>query len=255
MLRALSMAVALIALPAVAQAQTIAALVGDNDIVHIDAKTWTAVKTVKITGLPSPVAGIDVRPSDGMLYALSTDGTVATINVETGAATIKSKLDTMLKAGTSATVDFNPVADRLRIMGSDGMSLRANVDDGKVAVDGNLKFKEGDANASRAATIAAGAYVNSVKAAKETTLYDIDLSGAYARQAPPNDGILNTLGKTGLSGPIAFDIATSADGTNTGWAIANGRAFRIDLATGTATEAGTIKQLDRAVRDLAVLAN
>lgn len=255
MLRAISIALALTTLPVIAQAQTIAALVGDNEIVHIDVKTWTATKTVKISGLPSPVAGIDVRPSDGMLYALANDGTVATINVATGAATVKSKLDTMLKAGTTATVDFNPVADRLRIMGSDGMSLRANVDDGKVAVDGSLKFKEGDANAARPATIAAGAYVNSVKGAKETTLYDIDISGAYARQAPPNDGILNTLGTTGLTGPIAFDIATAADGSNTGWAIANGRAYRVDLATGKAMEVSSIKQLTRAVRDLAVLPN
>src|SRR2546430_13424484 len=36
--------------------------------------------------------------------------------------------------GVTVTVDFNPVADRLRVMGSDGTSLRVNVDDGKATV-------------------------------------------------------------------------------------------------------------------------
>jgi hypothetical protein len=55
-----------------------------------------------------------------------------------GKATKKSKLETMLPAGTSATVDFNPVADRLRIIGSDGTSLRVNVDDGEAIKDGSM---------------------------------------------------------------------------------------------------------------------
>jgi len=43
-----------------------------------------------------------------------------------------------------ATVDFNPVADRLRVMGSDGTNLRVNVEDGKAIVDGSHKYKEGE---------------------------------------------------------------------------------------------------------------
>ena len=62
---------------------------------------------------------------------------------------MKSKLSETLKPGVTATVDFNPVADRLRLMGSDGTSLRVNVDDGKGTVDGSHKFKEGDANAGK----------------------------------------------------------------------------------------------------------
>jgi Domain of unknown function (DUF4394) len=62
---------------------------------------------------------------------------------------MKSKMSETLKSGVTATIDFNPVADRLRAMGSDGTSLRVNVDDGKVTVDGSHKYKEGDANAAR----------------------------------------------------------------------------------------------------------
>ena len=74
---------------------------------------------------------------------------------------MKSKMSETLKPGVIATVDFNPVADRLRVMGSDGTSLRVNVDDGKATVDGSHKYKDGDANAGKTPKVVAGAYTNS----------------------------------------------------------------------------------------------
>src|SRR6266511_5155859 len=115
----------------------------------------------------------------------------------------------MLKPGVGTTVDFNPVADRLRVMGSDGTILRVNVDDGKATVDGSHKYKEGDANAGKTPKVVAGAYINSAKGAKATSLYNIDAAtGALVAQAPPNDGVLNTVGSLGMavSGPVAFNI-------------------------------------------------
>ena len=58
-----------------------------------------------------------------MLYGLVADGTVVTIDPASGKATEKSKLDAMMPSGMMATVDFNPVADRLRVIGSDGTNL------------------------------------------------------------------------------------------------------------------------------------
>lgn len=148
-----------------------------------------------------------------MLYAVISDGSVVTIDPMSGKATAKSKLDTTLAAGTAATVDFNPVADRLRIIGSDGTNLRANVDDGKVMKDGQLKFAETDTMKGKAPKVVAGAYTNSYKGTKETALFDIDASGALLKQAPPNDGILNTVGMLGMSGEaIAFDILSDGQG-------------------------------------------
>ena len=83
-----------------------------------------------------------------------------------GKATTKSKLDTTLAKGVVATVDFNPAADRLRVMGSDGMNLRANVDDGKVTKDGDHKYAEADMHKGEKPNIVAGAYTNSVKGRK-----------------------------------------------------------------------------------------
>lgn len=247
-------AASLTILAGAAQAQTVAALVGDDMLQHIDAKTWTVSKSVKIEGIPGRIAGIDVRPADGMLYALGADGTVATVDPMTGKATVRSKLETMVKAGSMVTVDFNPVADRLRVIGSDGMNLRANVDDGKVVTDGAIKFKDGDMHASKTAMIIAGAYTNSVKGSKETALYDIDGSGALVKQAPPNDGVISSLGMTGMKGKVvAFDIAAAADGTNTGWLIDEGMAYTVDLATGKTSQKGKVNGLSGDVRDIAVL--
>jgi hypothetical protein len=140
-----------------AQAAQVAVLTGDNTITIVDPAGKMAAKTWNVSGVTGKLAGIDVRPADGMLYGLLEDGTVVTIDTATGKATMKSKLDVMLGKGVMATVDFNPVADRLRVIGSDGMNLRANVDDGKVTTDKPLNFAEADANKGRSAKIAAGA--------------------------------------------------------------------------------------------------
>lgn len=237
-----------------AQAQTVAALVGDDTLVHVDVAAKKAVKTVKITGISGRVLGIDVRPADGMLYAVVSDGAVVTVDPATGKATAKSKLDTMLGAGVAATVDFNPVADRLRIIGSDGMNLRANVDDGKVTKDGTLKFADADAMKGKTPKVVAGAYTNAMKGAKETALFDVDASGALLKQAPPNDGVLNTVGMLGVSGEVvAFDIASDGKGGNDAWAMVGDTLHRVDLTTGKATPEVKIEGVTGAVRDIAIL--
>jgi len=240
-----------VALPAAAG--TLVGLVDGKSLVLIDSDSKKVTKTVAISGAPALV-GIDQRPADGMLYGLAADGTVFTIDVASGKATQKSKLSTMLPMGATATVDFNPVADRLRVIGSDGSNLRANVDDGMVTTDGTLKFAETDANKAEKANIVAGAYTNSFKGAKETTLYDIDGKiGALVRQAPPNDGVLNAIGKLGVtvSGPMAFDILSDGKGGNSAWLLAGGTLHQVDLATGKATAAGKIDGMKGNLTDIA----
>ena len=242
-----------LAFAASAQAAQVAALVGDDTIAMVDTQAKKATKTMKVTGVTGALVGIDVRPADGALYGLSSDGTIYTIAMD-GKATMKSKLESMLPAGVMATVDFNPVADRLRIIGSDGTSLRVNVDDGKVTKDGNLKYSDSDASKGKTPKVVAGAYTNSVKGAKETTLYDIDMTaGALVKQAPPNDGTLNTVGMLGAQvANIAFDI--SSDGAkNEGWAMADGQLWSVDLMSGKATSVGKIEGLTGMVKDIAVM--
>src|SRR5215467_9082503 len=126
----------------------IVGLVDGKSIVTIDPMSRKVASKVDVKGAASILA-IDVRPADGMLYGVAGDGNIVTIDVKTGQATMKSKLSETLKAGVTVTVDFNPVADRMRIITSEGVNLRVNVDDGKATVDGALKYKEGDAQAGK----------------------------------------------------------------------------------------------------------
>jgi Domain of unknown function (DUF4394) len=242
------------ALASPASAATIAALTGDNVIHFVDSATMKNGRNITVKGAPGSIAGIDVRPADGQLYGVSTDGTVVTIDAKTGQATVKVKLETFVKPGIAVVIDFNPLADRLRIIGADGTNLRANVDDGKVVVDGKLKFADTDANKDKAPTVTAGAYSNAFKGSKETALYDIDATlGVYTKQAPPNDGILVTLGQTGIKGQtIAFDIESDGNGNNTGWLVAGDQLMKLDIATGKTTPAGKLP-LKAVVRDIAVM--
>lgn len=241
----------------VAQAETIAALVGDDMIATVDAKAGKVQGMTKIDGLSSKVLGIDVRPADGMLYAVTEDGTVATVDPKTGKATKKATLEMTLPAGVKAVIDFNPVADRLRVMGSDGTNLRANVDDGKVVKDGTLKFAETDANKGASPMVVAGAYTNSMKGAKETGLYNVDAKlGTLVKQAPPNDGVLNTIGSLGVTGKaLALDVKSDGNGGNVAYLMAGDALHTVDLATGKVSKA---RKIDGAasveVRDIAVLA-
>jgi hypothetical protein len=251
------LAVALLAtttLTSAARAETVAALVGDDTIAVVDTAAKKVTKTWKVSGASGRLVGIDVRPADGTLYGLTSDGTIWTIDTSSGKAMRKSTLDMPLPANATITVDFNPVADRLRVIGSDGTNLRVSVDDGKVVRDGNLKFADADMHKGQTPRIVAGAYSNSMKGAKETTLYDIDAGGAFVRQAPPNDGVLNSVGMLGVGADrAAFDIVADGQGGNTGWLLAGGTLHKVDLATGKASQAGKIAGINGAVRDIAVL--
>ena len=159
-----------------------------------------------------------------------------------------------VRAFTHTGHDFNPVADRLRLIGSDGTNLRVNVDDGKVVVDGALKFAETDMHKGEKPNVVAGAYSNSFKGTKETALYDIDMTiGALFKQAPPNDGVLNTIGKFGfkLSGLVAFNIVAGENGMNAAWLAHGGTLYAVDLATGKASETGKFSGLKGTIRDIA----
>ena len=88
--------------------------------------------------------------------------------------------------------------------------------------------------------VVAGAYTNSVKGTKETALYDIDGTiGALVKQAPPNDGILNAIGKLGVKADNVR-VRHLVGRQRQERSLADGRRLRcysVDLATGKATAA------------------
>jgi len=253
--KTLALAGALIASLVASHAASAASIIG-----LVDGKTlvWVDPATKKVTGKAdikgaSNIVGIDVRPADGALYAVSQDGGIYTVDAKTGAATMKSKLSETLKTGVTVTVDFNPVADRLRIITSEGVNLRVNVDDGKAVVDGTLKYKDGDAQAGKTPNVIAGAYTNSSNPKPgATALYDIDAAGHLLTQAPPNDGVLNTVGMLGikLEGPVAFNIVAKGE-DNAAWLVTGNTLYSVDLKTGKATAAGKLEGISGKLTDIA----
>ena len=227
-------------------------LKGDKTLVWFDTDKPSEMKVIEVTGVDR-LHGIDLRPADKKVYGVAGDGTLVTIDLETGAATAGAKLSTMLTTGVKASVDFNPMADRLRIMGSDGTNLRAHPDTGEVTTDGSLAFEAGDPSAETQPNVIATAYINSFGKPEKTAMYDIDASGMFLQQTKPNDGTLKTIGKLGveIGENVGFDVQTTEAGENTAWLASGGGLYRVNIETGVAEKVG--EGLDAELRDLTIL--
>lgn len=230
-------------------------LVGGNTLVMFDTESRAVSGTMEVTGVDG-LAGIDIRPADKMLYGVTLAGEVVTIDTASGAATVKSTLSEKLSSYEGAIVDFNPVADRLRLMGADGTNHRVNVDDGMVTVDGSLAYEAGDMHEGEAPAIVAAAYTNSVGKPEATKMFDIDATiVALIQQVSPNDGTLKAIGKLGVEGgsSYAFDISATADLANTAYLVVDNVLHTVDLDTGAATASGAIEGVDGMISDIAIL--
>ncbi|MGK7869596.1 DUF4394 domain-containing protein [Falsiroseomonas sp. E2-1-a20] len=243
-----------------ADAATLVALTADNALVSFDSETRRAGAPVRVTGTDGRLLGIDQRPQDGKLYGVTERGQIVSIDVANGRATQVSRLNMPFESGGRAVVDFNPVANRLRLMGMSGVNFRVNVDTGEVVRDGQQKYQVGSPQAETTPRITAGAYTNSVAppagapaagqpGAPTTALYTIDtLLGAYNLQAPPNDGVQQVKGMLGMSLPVGvgFDILSDGQGGNMGYVLAHGTLHGIDLANGRLTAMGAVAGLPSA---------
>jgi hypothetical protein len=251
---ALLASVALLA-GAAAQATTLIGLTADNMLVRLDSETRRAQAPVRIQGADGRVIAVDQRPANGRLYGVTERGQIVTLDPATGRATEVSRLNMPFEFGGRAVADFNPVPDRLRLMGMNGTNFRVNVDTGEVARDGTLKHGDGPL-AGTQPRIVAGAYINSVAGATATTLYTLDtLQNALNVQAPPNDGVQAPRARvsTPLPAGVAFDILT--EGTNnTAFLLAGGMLHTLNLADGVVAPRGAVTGLPAAeVIDIAVL--
>ncbi|CAN5381603.1 hypothetical protein BH09PSE6_BH09PSE6_22030 [soil metagenome] len=256
-------------------AASVLGLTTDNRLVGFDPKAPNTLKsTVAITGLQvgEVVVGIDVRASDRLLYALSNSGRVYTVDAITGAATPKGSLTAdatdatapyTALSGTVFGVDFNPVADRLRVISDLGQSLRINVDTGATTTDGEIN------RAAATPRVVAAAYTNSFAGPTATTLFDLEAnSDVLSRQDPPNNGTLVDIGPLGinLDAATGFDIGGGANGLAlAAFAASSGgpaSLYSVSLVSGAATLAlGTTTPASSviggasgpALKDLAIL--
>lgn len=237
---------------------TALALTSDNRLAAFDLRTPnTFTSNTAITGLApgENILGIDFRPRDGMLYGLATGGKLYTIDPATGAATLRATLVADASdatapyaglTGTVTSVDFNPAADRLRVVTSDGQNLRIVVETattGGVTVTAGATTTDGTINrASGPASVAASAYTNSFSGTTSTSLFNLEQNtDQLTLQNPPNNGTLTDIGAlgVGITAPAAFDIG----GGGNGLALAALRAgaagpftlYSVSLTNGAAT--------------------
>ena len=239
------------------QAATLVGLTADNMLLRIDSETRRAWAPMRVTGAEGRLLGIDVRPADGKLYGVTTSGQLVTIDPANGRATQVSRLSEGFESGGRAVVDFNPVADRLRLMGMNGWNFRVNVETGQVTKDGPLKYQAGSPWAETMPRVVAGAYINSVAGAQQTMLYTVDtLTRTLNLQAPPNDGVQQPRGEVapGLPTGVAFDILADGQGGNSAWLLAGGTLHSVDLQSGRATPAGAVAGLPAAAEVIAIAA-
>ena len=239
-----------------AAAASLIALTGDGALVKIEPGSRRASAPIKLGTGQGRVVAIDVRPADMRLYGLTDTGRIVRIDPATGGLEAVSTLDKPVEAGGRVAINFNPAVDRLRIVGMNGANYRINVDTGAVTVDGGLKYAAGTDLAGTQPMVTAASYTNSYAGSKETMLYTVDaMLSQLNLQAPPNDGVQQVKGATGVKLPpgIGFDILADGAGGNTGYVVAAGALHMIDLASGRVTTAGPVARLPTDVLSLAAM--
>jgi len=237
-----------------ASAATLLALGADGQLFKIDSASQKITATMSVSS-PSPLRGIDVRPANGMLYALGGDNQLYTLDLSTGAASKVASLNKQLPGSGQAVIDFNPVADKMRMLAADGTNFRVNVDTGEVTVDGSVAYAADGAYAGKSAQVVAGAYTNSYTGTQATSLYNVDLaSSSLMLQNPPNDGVQQVVGMVadGLKN-AAMDIASDGKGGNTAYLLTGTTLHTVDLASGKPMTLGDVAGLPGNIIDIAVL--
>ncbi len=201
-----------------------------------------------VSGLQGDTAliGIDYRVQNNLLYGVGNAGGIYTLSETNAAATKVSQLTVALE-GTTFGVDFNPAADRLRVISDTGQNLRHDVTLGATTVDLILTYPPAT---TAAAGVTGAAYSNNdLDPNTATTLYDLDTNlNQIVLQSPANNG---TLAATGLltvdAGPSAgFDIYSKVrDGSTVelfGYATlqvgGSYRSYDITLFSGNAEDEG-----------------
>lgn len=244
-LRRLLAAAVLVAAAAPALALDLVGLTDRSQLVLFSDTDLRRTTVVDVTGISAPLIGIDFRPADKRLYAVAANSTIYRIDHRSGAATFVANLSEPFVAAKGAVVDFNPQADRLRLISDDGkLNYRINVDTGAVIKDKPLAYGEKDAGAGKAPSILGGAYINAYAGAPATQLFHVDSArGAWVVQDPPNDGVLGSIAMTGL-GPrpiVGLDILTDARDDYTAYGLTGTATLvEVSVAKGTAKTRGTI---------------
>lgn len=249
---------------------TVTGLTVDQQLVSFSENAPSSLRSAgRVRGLQgdTKLVGIDYRVQNGKLYGVGDRGGVYTVDRHAQAGKV-SQLTVALN-GNDFGVDFNPAANRLRVISNTGQNLRHNIDDPAAplttTVDGVLTNPAVPpaTTPTTALGITGAAYTNNdLNTATATTLFDVDtVNDRVALQSPANAGTLAPTGGLGVNaGPSAgFDIYYApGSGTNQGYAAlqtGGGYGFyRVNLLTGSSHSAGAFPA-NRQVFDIALPLN
>lgn len=245
----LAAAALLTSLVPAARAVPLVGLTSANEIARFDSSTPDQSSRVAITGLAvgDRFVGIDLRPSDNKVYAVSLSNALYTVDVTTGAASFVAALSVpVINSSLGYGIDFNPVADfngasSLRLVSSAGDNFAINAGTGVV---GNTANKI-------AGGYTAVAYANSAPlsgtAPPATQLYYIDSGTDTLAMAPGafNTPTIATVGSLGIDVLRANGFELLANGqafaalnVDAGSSLVTG-LYSIHLGTGAATLIGS----------------
>lgn len=250
--------------------QVVVGLTDDGKLVKFGTGSPGRVRKIgQVQGLSgdTSLVGIDYRVQDRKLYGVGDQGGIYTLSTSSARATKVSQLSVAL-SGNAFGVDFNPAANRLRVVSDTGQNLRHNIDDPNGAPAAGTTATDGTLTIPPATTPAAGitgvAYSNNdLDANTATSLFDLDtMLDQIEIQSPANAGTLAPTGKLGVDaiGDVGYDIFSSVgrDGRtsgNAGYATintGNGAAFyQVGLLAGKATRVGAFPR-NRQVVDIAL---
>lgn len=249
------------------RALTALGLTSDQRLVEFDVDKPSKTRSLgKVSGLvgDAKLVGIDFRVQNEKLYGVGDKGGIYTLNTTNAKATKVSQL-TVALSGMQFGVDFNPAANRLRVVSDTGQNLRHNIDDNAAALtttmDGPLTNPT--TPPSTALGVTGAAYTNNdLNAATATTLFDLDtMADRISLQSPANAGTLAPTGSLGVNAALdaGFDIYYSPEsGLNKGFAAVNAGdgygLYEINLLTGRASSLGAFPKKQQ-VTDIALPLN
>jgi Domain of unknown function (DUF4394)/Carbohydrate binding module (family 6) len=248
------------------------ALDTDNTIFLLVPGTTSFVQLVRVPDGPvdGNLIGLDFRPADGnnnFVYATTDTGKIYRIRLTPsglGSATLVSTMTTRFTAGYQSLMDFNPVVNALRLIGSDTQNLAVVNSGGNLnatAVQTSLTYNAADAARGTVPRVSSGSYTNNRNGATATIFYAVDHNRdtlvtidppAGGGSSATAGGVLRTIGNlvtpTGarvkMSPTADIDIISNSNGANRLIGVSGRTFFTIDLAQATPASAlGTTRNV------------
>ncbi len=211
---------------------------GGNELVRFGTAGGSTMAITGVTNGTSLLA-IDYRPSNGLLYALASDGQLYTLDAD-GTAHAVGLPQSYGDLGEGVAFDFNPQVDAIRVVvTSNGGNFVANPVSGGRAEFTASAFAGGDANAGTTPSVAATAYDMNIApfpATGATVQYSIETQANVLAIQEKNAGTLNTVAPLGMD--VAADAALDISGeTGTAYVLLTAEGMRhmyeIDLDDGS----------------------